>query len=143
ITFCFAPVFHSSLRHAGAPRRELGIPTPFNWLGPLTNPAAPAAMAVGCANAALAPIMAGGFAERGTDALVFRGDDGLDELTVCTTSRVWIAGDGQVSEHDFDPTRLGFATSTLDDLRGGDAAHNADVFRRIIDGETGSIRDAV
>lgn len=143
ITFCFAPVFHASFRHTAVPRRELGIATPFNFLGPLTNPAQPAAMAVGCADAAMAPLMAGVFAGRGTDALVFRGDDGLDELTVSTTSRVWLATGGEVTEHVLDPTRLGVPTSPISALRGGDAAFNADVFRRVVGGEAGPARDAV
>lgn len=143
ITFCFAPVFHASFRHTAVPRRELGIATPFNFLGPLTNPAQPAAMAVGCADATMAPLMAGVFAGRGTDALVFRGDDGLDELTLSTTSRVWVASGGEVTEHTVDPTRLGLAPAPLEALRGGDAAFNADVFRRVIGGETGPVRDAV
>ena len=87
ITFCFAPAFHPALRHAAVPRRELGIGTTFNFLGPLAHPAKPQAQAIGCADARMAPLMAGVFARRGVDAWVFRGDDGLDELTTTTTSR--------------------------------------------------------
>src|SRR4051794_27639376 len=90
ITFAFAPAFHPALRHTAVPRRELGIGTIFNFLGPLANPARPAAQAVGCADPRMAPLMAGVFARRGVDAWVFRGDDGLDELTTTTTSRVWL-----------------------------------------------------
>ena len=89
ITFCFAAAFHPALRHAAAARRELGVATTFNLLGPLAHPARPEAQAIGCADAAKAPLMAGVFARRGVDAWVFRGDDGLDELTTTTTSRVW------------------------------------------------------
>ena len=98
ITFCFAPAFHPSMRFAGPTRKELGIPTTFNFLGPLANPARPAAMAVGVSDAAVAPLMAGVLARRGVDALVFRGDDGLDELTTATTSHVWTVSGGEVAE---------------------------------------------
>ena len=97
ITFCFAAAFHPALRHAAVPRRELGIATTFNVLGPLANPVKPAAQAIGCADARMAPIMAGVFARRGVDAWVFRGDDGLDELTTTTTSQVWLVHDGMVT----------------------------------------------
>jgi anthranilate phosphoribosyltransferase len=138
--FCFAPVFHPSMRHAAPVRRELGVPTVFNILGPLTNPARPAAQVVGVANERLAPVMAAVFARRGVDALVVHGDDGLDELTVATTSRVWWARGGAVSEHVVDPSRHGL---TAGDLTGGDAAHNAAVCRRFLAGEAGPVRDAV
>jgi len=143
IAFCFAPVFHPGMRHAALPRREIGVPTVFNVLGPLTNPAQPAAQAVGVSDARLAPVMAGVLADRGADALVFRGDDGLDELTTTTTSRVWVVAAGQVSEESFDPTELGVARATLDDLRGADAAYNAGVARALLDGRPGPVRDAV
>ena len=145
ITFCFAPVFHASFRFTAVPRRELGIPTPFNFLGPLSNPARPDAMAVGVADARMAPIMAGVLAARGADALVFRGDDGLDEITTTTTSHVWV-GDpdtGQVSEQVIDPQRLGVDLSEPSALTGGDAAFNAAVFERVLDGEKSAVRDAV
>jgi len=143
ITFCFAPLFHASMRHAGPTRGELAIPTFFNFLGPLTNPAQPAASAIGCFDTRMAPLMAGVFAARGADALVFRGDDGLDELTTTTTSRVWSVSGGQVSESVLDPADLGIARSQAGDLTGGDPAYNADVFRRLVGGESGPVRDAV
>jgi len=143
LTFCFAPVFHSSLRHAAAPRRELGIATTFNFLGPLANPARPQAQAVGVADTAMAPVMASVLAERGVDALVFRGDDGLDELTTTTTSSVWVVGDGEVAVETFDPTALGVPVARPADLRGGDARQNAAVFRSVIEGTAGPVRDAV
>jgi anthranilate phosphoribosyltransferase len=145
ITFCFAPVFHASFRFTAVPRRELGIPTPFNFLGPLTNPARPEAMAVGVADARMAPIMAGVLAARGADALVFRGDDGLDEITTTTTTHVWVGdpGNGQVSEQVIDPQRLGVDLSEPSALTGGDAAFNAAVFERVLDGEKSAVRDAV
>ncbi|HEX7739749.1 MAG TPA: anthranilate phosphoribosyltransferase [Marmoricola sp.] len=143
VTFCFSAAFHPAMRHAAAARGELGVATTFNILGPLTNPARPAASAIGCADARLAPIMAGVFARRGADAWVFRGDDGLDELTTTTTSRVWAVSGGEVREHVVDPTDLGIARGTAEGLRGQDAAYNADVVRRLLAGETGPVRDAV
>ncbi len=143
ITFCFAAAFHPALRHAAVPRRELGIATAFNVLGPLANPTKPAAQAIGCADVRLAPIMAGVFAARGADAWVFRGDDGLDELTTTTTSRVWVVHGGEVTEVTIEPTDFGIARATAEDLRGGDAQHNAGVVRSLLDGTTGPVRDAV
>lgn len=145
ITFCFAPVFHSSFRFTAVPRRELGIPTTFNFLGPLTNPARPEAMAVGVADSRMAPIMAGIFAARGADALVFRGDDGLDEITTTTTTTVWIAygSTGEVTQTALDPHSFGLTYSMPDALRGGDVAFNAKAFARILDGEKSAVRDAV
>jgi anthranilate phosphoribosyltransferase len=102
-------------------------------------------MAVGVADARMAPIMAGVLAGRGADALVFRGDDGLDEITTTTTSHVWV-GDpstGEVSEQVIDPQRLGIDLSEPSALTGGDAAFNAGVFNRVLDGEKSAVRDAV
>ncbi|HWL36234.1 MAG TPA: anthranilate phosphoribosyltransferase [Frankiaceae bacterium] len=143
IAFCFAPVFHPALRHTGAPRRELGVATVFNFLGPLTNPARPGFQAVGVADARMAGVMAGVLAERGASALVFRGDDGLDELTTATTSRVWVVGGGEVREESLDPADLGVAPAPVEALRGGDAAFNAAVCRSFLGGSPGPVRDAV
>jgi anthranilate phosphoribosyltransferase len=143
ITFCFAAAFHPALRHAGVPRRELGIATTFNFLGPLANPTKPAAQAIGCADARMAPVMAGVFAERGVDAWVFRGDDGLDELTTTTTSSVWSVHQGAIRTATIDPRELGLPLVTPDLLRGGDTQFNAHVVRRVLAGEEGAIRDAV
>lgn len=145
ITFCFAPLFHSSLRFAAVPRRELGIATTFNFLGPLTNPARPGAMAVGVADARMAPLMAGVFARRGVDAFVFRGDDGLDEITTTTTSTVWTVDGttGDVSRSSFDPRELGIGYSGVEALRGGDPAYNAKVFCDVLEGQRSPVRDAV
>jgi anthranilate phosphoribosyltransferase len=143
ITFCFAASFHPALRHAAVPRRELGIGTTFNFLGPLANPVKPAAQAIGCADPRMAPVMAGVFARRGVDAWVLRGDDGLDELTTTTTSAVWVVHEGVVTEERIDPLDLGIARSTAEALRGGDVEHNADVVRRLLGGEKGAVRDAV
>ncbi|WP_405737820.1 anthranilate phosphoribosyltransferase [Streptomyces sp. NBC_00028] len=143
ITFCFAIKFHPALRHAGAARGQLGIRTVFNALGPLTNPAKVRAQAVGVADPLMAPIVAGVFAERGNSSLVFRGDDGLDELTTTSTSRVWVVRDGKVTEEAFDPRDVGIELVPVEALRGGDPAFNADVARRLLDGEPGPVRDAV
>ncbi|MFZ4297005.1 anthranilate phosphoribosyltransferase [Streptomyces cinereoruber] len=143
ITFCFAVKFHPALRHVAAARKELGIRTTFNFLGPLTNPARVRAQATGVADARMAPIMAGVLAERGSSALVFRGDDGLDELTTTATSRVWVVWDGSVREEAFDPRDVGIDLVPVEALRGADASYNADVARRLLAGETGPVRDAV
>lgn len=143
ITFCFAPAFHPALRHAAVPRRELGIATAFNFLGPLAHPARPAAQAIGCADLAMAPRMAGVFARRGVDAWVFRGDDGLDELTTTTTSRVWLVSGGNVTEATFDPADVGLDRGTVAGLRGGDVVFNAQVVRDLLAGKQGPVRDAV
>jgi anthranilate phosphoribosyltransferase len=143
IGFCFAPVFHPALRFAGAARKEIGIPTVFNVLGPLTNPARPRAGLVGCAFAPLAPVVAGVFADRGHSALVVRGDDGLDEITLSTTTTVYAVAGGQVSQQVLDPAELGFARTAPDALRGGDAAVNANVARELLAGRSGAVRDAV
>ncbi|WP_206502058.1 anthranilate phosphoribosyltransferase [Streptomyces chrestomyceticus] len=143
ITFCFAVKFHPSLRHVAPARRELGIRTTFNVLGPLTNPAKVRAQATGVADARMAPILAGVLAERGSSALVFRGDDGLDELTTTATSKVWVVRDGGVREETFDPRDVGIGLVPVEALRGADASYNADVARRLLGGETGPVRDAV
>lgn len=143
MTFCFAQHFHPSFRHAGVARRELGVPTAFNFLGPLTNPAQPGAGAIGVADARMAPIVAGVLAGRGSSSLVFRGEDGLDELSTTAPSRVWVVGGGAVRETVVDPADLGVPRATLDDLLGGDAAHNAGVVRDLLAGKEGPVRDAV
>ncbi len=143
IGFCFAPVFHAGMRHAGAPRRELGVPTAFNFLGPLTNPARPAVAAIGVYDVQFAPVMARVLADRGDTALVFRGDDGLDELTTTTTSQVWLVEDGQVRAERLDPTAFGIAAAEPEALRGGDAKVNAEAVRRLLAGDKGAVRDAV
>jgi anthranilate phosphoribosyltransferase len=143
IGFCFAPVFHAGMRHAGAPRRELGVPTVFNFLGPLTNPAHVTAAAIGCADRTMAPVMAAVLARRGDCALVFRGDDGLDELTTTTTSSVWVVSDSAVLEASLDPRELGIDPVAPEALRGADRVHNAAVVREVLAGRGAGVRDAV
>ncbi|WP_181424529.1 anthranilate phosphoribosyltransferase [Georgenia satyanarayanai] len=144
ITFCFAQTFHPSMRHAAVARRELAVATAFNVLGPLTNPARPRAAAIGVADRRIAPLVAGVLARRGTRGLVFRGEDGLDELTTTAASRVWHVADGEVTEHVIDTREVfDLAPATVADLRGADATFNAGVARDILDGATGPVRDAV
>lgn len=143
IGFCFAPLFHQSYQHAAAVRREVGVPTVFNLLGPLTNPAGPRAGLIGCAFADLAEVMAGVFAARGSSVLVVHGDDGLDELTTTTTSTIWRVQAGTVEKLSFDPAGFGFARAELDELLGGDAEANAAETRSVLAGAAGPVRDAV
>jgi len=143
ITFCFAQVFHPGMRHAGPVRSQLGVPTVFNVLGPLTNPARVQAQALGCADARLAPVMAEVLAVRGSDALVFRAHDGLDELTTTGPSTVWVVASGTVTETVLDPADLGVPRASLGDLRGSDAPGNAAVVRELVSGKPGPVRDAV
>ncbi|PSK90559.1 anthranilate phosphoribosyltransferase [Murinocardiopsis flavida] len=143
ITFCFAPLFHPSLRYAAKPRRELAVPTVFNFLGPLTNPARTTAAAVGVFDPGMSEVIAGVFARRGMSAVVFRGDDGLDELTTTTTSTVWTVHDGAVRREVLDPAGLGIERAAPDALRGGDVEYNAAVVRDMVAGAAGPVRDAV
>ena len=139
--FLFAPLYHPALRHVIVPRRELGVPTVFNVLGPVANPAHPAAQALGVADPRMGPILAGVLAARGCSAVVFHGDDGLDELTTTAASTVWIVHDGTVSQTSFDPAELGIPRSVPADLLGGDPAHNAGVAREFLAGRPGPVRD--
>ncbi|HYG72683.1 MAG TPA: anthranilate phosphoribosyltransferase [Actinomycetota bacterium] len=143
IAFMFAPVFHPATAHAGPVRRELRVPTVFNFLGPLTNPARPAAQVVGVSDATMLPLMADVLARRGTRAMVFRGHDGLDELTTTGPSTVLDVRDRAVTERTLDPSELGFRTAGLDDLRGGDVATSVTIARAILTGERGPRRDVV
>jgi len=143
IGFCFAPVFHPSYKYAGPPRREIGVPTVFNILGPLTNPAGPRAGLIGCAFGDLAEVMAGVFAARRASVLVVHGDDGLDELTTTTTSTIWRVQAGTIDTLTFDPLGFGFPRAQVAELVGGDAAFNAAEARTVLAGGTGAVRDAV
>ncbi|WJS92157.1 anthranilate phosphoribosyltransferase [Microbacterium testaceum] len=143
ITFAFASAFHPGFRHAAATRSELGVPTVFNFLGPLCNPARAEANAVGVAHLDRVPLITGVFRTRGATALVFRGDDGLDELTTTGHSRVWEISRGDVHEHDLDPRDLGIPLADMDDLLGGSPDHNAAVVRRVLGGDRGAVRDIV
>jgi anthranilate phosphoribosyltransferase len=143
IGFLFAPLYHAGLRHASGPRSQLGIPTTFNFLGPLANPAKPGSQAVGVADARMAELMAGVFARRGNQGLVFHGDDGLDELTTTTRSAVWIFADGVVTRDELDPADLDIAAATPAELVGGLPPLNAHVVRDLLAGTPGPVRDIV
>jgi anthranilate phosphoribosyltransferase len=143
IAFLFAPLYHAGLRHAAVPRRELGIPTTFNFLGPLANPAQPVAQAVGVADARMAELMAGVFAARGNQGMVVHGGDGLDELTTTTSSQVWVHSGGTVTPAVLEPRDLGLRRAELSDLVGGDAGQNAQVARDVLAGRPGPVHDIV
>ena len=143
IGFMFAPVFHPAAAHAGLVRRELRVPTVFNFLGPLTNPARPFAQVVGVSDARMLPLVAEVLARRGTRAKVFRGEDGLDELTTTGISTVFDVRDGDVLEGHLDPSTFGLPKATLNDLRGGDAEEAAVIARSVLSGEAGPRRDVV
>lgn len=143
IGFLFAPHYHPALRHVGPTRRELGIATTFNFLGPLANPAQPRASAVGVADPRMAELMAGVFAARGHQGLVVHGEDGLDELTTTTASTVWLFTGGQVVRTQLDPAALGVPRASLADLVGGDPPVNAQVVREVLAGVPGPVRDIV
>jgi anthranilate phosphoribosyltransferase len=142
--FCFAPTFHPAMRHAGPARKELGVRTVFNVLGPLANPGRVRRQALGVGAAALAPLMVRVLKDLGHErALVFYGEDGLDELTTTGASRVFELKDGQVSEYELQPQELGFARSRAEDLRGGTPPENARLLLQVLDGERGARRDVV
>jgi anthranilate phosphoribosyltransferase len=143
IGFMFAPVFHPAAGHAAPIRRELRVPTVFNFLGPLTNPARPAAQVVGVSDPRMLPLVAQVLARRGVRAKVFRGEDGLDELTTTGPSRVHETREGGVHERTLDPVAFGLARAGADDLKGGDVETNADIARRVLAGEQGARRDIV
>jgi anthranilate phosphoribosyltransferase len=143
IGFCFAPVFHPAMKHAGPVRKELGVPTTFNFLGPLTNPAGVSRQTVGVSDPVMAPKLADALAQLGAEhAFVFRGDDGLDELTTTTTSKLWEIHGG-VNERSFDPAEVGIARAQASDLRGGTAEDNAKIATRVFDGEDGPVTEIV
>jgi anthranilate phosphoribosyltransferase len=143
ITFAYAALFHPGFRHAGPTRRELGVPTVFNFLGPLVTPARCEANAVGVANLEKVPLVVGVFRTRGATALVFRGDDGLDELTTTGHSHIWEVSRGSVTEHDLDPLDLDIPRARISSLLGGDGAHNARIAREVLAGQRGPVRDIV
>jgi len=134
ITFFFAPVFHPAMRHVAPIRRELAIPTTFNFLGPLANPAQPIATALGVADEKIAPLMAKELAERGRTALVFRSADGLDEISTTADAKIWQISNGVVTEHHLDATRLGLERVQVESLLGGDSKHNANVANQLFSG---------
>jgi len=143
ITFANAALFHPGFRHAGPTRRELGISTLFNILGPLCNPARPEASAVGVSNLDRVGLMVGVFQTRGATALVYRGDDGIDKLTTTGHSHIWEVSRGFVTEHDLNPLDLGIPTASIQSLLGAGPEHNASVARSVLAGDKGPVRDVV
>ena len=143
IGFCFAPIFHPSMRFAAPARKELGVATIFNILGPLSNPAKPKAAAVGVANDRMHLVMAQVLAEKGCDGFVFRGDDGLDEITLATTTSVLSIGKSEISSDRIDAKDFGLDNAPVSAIAGGDAAENARISLAIFAGERGAPRDAV
>lgn len=143
LTYLNAAVFHPGFRHAASPRRQLGISTVFNILGPLCNPARPEASAVGVASLDRVPLMVGVFRTRGATALVYRGDDGIDKLTTTGHSHIWEVSRGFVTEHDLDPRELGIATAQIDEILGSTPEHNAGLARSVLAGDPGAVRDIV
>lgn len=143
IGFCFAPVFHPAMKFAAAARKELGVPTVFNILGPLANPAKPQAAAIGVANDRMHLVMAQVLAEKGCDGFVFRGDDGLDEITLATTTSVLSIGKAEIKSDRIDAKDFGMQNAPIEAIVGGDAEENARISRAIFAGERGAPRDAV
>ena len=143
IGFCFAPIFHPAMRFAAPARKELGIPTVFNVLGPLANPARPQSAAIGVADERMHLVMAQVLADRGVDGFVFRGDDGLDEITLATSTSVLTIGNGEITSDRIDAKDFGLSNAPTSELIGGDAAENARITQAIFAGERGAYRDAV
>jgi anthranilate phosphoribosyltransferase len=142
IGFCFAPIFHPAMKYAAAARKELGTPTVFNILGPLANPAKPKAAAIGVASERMHLVMAQVLGDRGIDGFVFRGDDGLDEITLATTTSVLSIGTEEIVSGLIAPSDFGIATNPISSLVGGAGAENAAITRSIFDGVIGPHRDA-
>ena len=143
IGFCFAPIFHPAMRFAAPARKELATATVFNILGPLANPAKPKAAAIGVANERMHLVMAQVLAERGVEGFVFRGDDGLDEITLATTTSILTIGNGEISSDRIDARDFSLANAPISALVGGDAQENARITKAIFAGERGAPRDAV
>jgi anthranilate phosphoribosyltransferase len=143
IGFCFAPIFHPAMRFAAPARKELATATVFNILGPLANPAKPKAAAIGVANDRMHLVMAQVLAERGVEGFVFRGDDGLDEITLATSTSVLTIGNGEISSDRIDAKDFSLANAPISALVGGDAQENARITKAIFAGERGAPRDAV
>jgi anthranilate phosphoribosyltransferase len=142
--FCFAPTFHPAMRHAGPARRELGVRTVFNVLGPLANPGRVRRQALGVGASSLAPLMVRVLKDLGHErALVFFGEDGIDELTTTGPSRVFELKGGTVSEYELEPEEIGLHRSRADDLKGGTPPENAQLLRQVLEGESGPRRDVV
>jgi anthranilate phosphoribosyltransferase len=143
IGFCFAPVFHPAMRFVAPARKELGVPTVFNFLGPLVNPAKPKAIALGVANQRIHSVMAQVMASKGCDGFIFRGDDGLDEITLNGTTTVLAIGGEQIVREQIDAKDFGVENAPLSAIVGGDGAENAAISMSVFKGEKGAPRDVV
>lgn len=143
ITFLFAQEYHPSMRYVAPARKQLGVPTAFNYLGPLSNPVRAQAQALGCASEVMAPLLAGVLADRGVRGLVFRGSDGRDKITTSGPTTIFEVRDGQVEQHELNPQDFGISIVPVEALAGKDGTHNAGIVRDMLGGATGPVRDAV
>ena len=143
ITFLFAQEYHPSMRYVAPARKQLGVPTAFNYLGPLSNPVRAQAQALGCASEVMAPLLAGVLADRGVRGLVFRGSDGRDKITTSGPTTIFEVRDGQVEQHELNPQDFGISIVPVEALAGRDGTHNAGIVRDMLGGATGPVRDAV
>src|SRR5690625_1655399 len=143
ITFLFAQEYHPSMRYVAPARKQLGVPTAFNYLGPLSNPVRAQAQALGCASEEMAPLLAGVLADRGVCGLVFRGSDGRDKITTSGPSTVFEVRDGRVEQHELNPEDFGIPLASVEALAGRDGTYNAEIVRKLLAGESGPVRDAV
>lgn len=143
ITFLFAQEYHPSMRYVAPARKQLGVPTAFNYLGPLSNPARAEAQALGCASEVMAPLLAGVLADRGVRGLVFRGSDGRDKVTTSGPSTMFEVRDGNVEQYELHPEDFDIQLASVDALAGKDGSYNAEIVRKMLAGEHGPIRDAV
>ncbi len=143
ITFLFAQEYHPSMRYVAPARKQLGVPTAFNYLGPLSNPVRAQAQALGCASEEMAPLLAGVLADRGVRGLVFRGSDGRDKITTSGPSTVFEVRDGRVEKHELNPEDFGIPLVSVEALAGKDGTYNAEIVRKLLAGESGPVRDAV
>ena len=147
IAFCFAPNHHPAMKYAAGIRKELGVPTVFNVLGPLANPGQPPASLLGCADLRLAPVLAQVQLERGFKSMIVRSEDGLDEISTAAATQIWDVTSGELRQEFLNPSELRLIPASLEQLRGGDARQNAQVVREIIagrsDGNFAAIRDVV
>ena len=143
ITFLFAQEYHPSMRYVAPARKQLGVPTAFNYLGPLSNPARVQAQALGCASQVMAPLLAGVLADRGVRGLVFRGSDGRDKITTSGPTTIFEVRNGKVEEYELHPQDFDIELASVEALAGKDSAYNAGIVRAVLEGKHGPVRDAV
>lgn len=141
--FFFAPLYHPAMRYAGPVRKEIGIPTVFNFLGPLANPAGATRQAIGVSDAAMAEVMVGVLQRLGSEhAFVYHGEDGLDEVTTTAPTYIYRLRDGEITHAEFTPEDFGVPRARPSDLLGGSVADNVAITRAVLAGEKGPKRDA-